>query len=418
MDTKPIPAFYCCYLLRSTILHSSLYVGSTPNPVRRLAQHNGRNKGGAVRTSSEKLRPWEMTCIVSGFPSHIAALQFEWAWQNTHTTRHIPAAERITEVRRRNKRGRPARPRVTLTDKLANLHLLLRVDSFKRWPLELTFFCEDVYRVWRTWNERVHSRIRDGVKVVLDFDDAANRNGGETRIVDKQDAEEKEPRGIERIEVGYKGLKRRLQKSRDLLQDTTYLTCAVCRQRLKRRETSLLATCTSDTCNAVSHLTCLSQHFLDDPATSSPDNEEEAVLPTEGPCPDCSQSTRWIDVVKELTLRVRSEKEVEKLLATPRKRGGRRKRTEDSVANEDEVNVPPLSALEQEEEQEQPKEDDGWRYIDEDYSNDDEEDDRGSVTSAGSESSSLRDFEEPRANIWPRKDDGKKRLEVVIEDSE
>lgn len=74
---KPIPALYVVYVLRSTVRHASLYIGSTPNPPRRLKQHNGEAKGGAARTSRDKLRPWEMVAVVSGFPSSVAALKFE-----------------------------------------------------------------------------------------------------------------------------------------------------------------------------------------------------------------------------------------------------------------------------------------------------------------------------------------------------
>lgn len=90
MDSRPIPAFYCCYLLRSTVRPTSMYIGSTPDPRRRLGQHNGTSKGGAHRTSRSHLRPWEMACIVHGFPSSIAALQFEFAFQcSAITTRQL-----------------------------------------------------------------------------------------------------------------------------------------------------------------------------------------------------------------------------------------------------------------------------------------------------------------------------------------
>ncbi len=54
------------------------YVGVSPDPIRRLRQHNGEIKGGAKYTTS-KGPGWEHICLISGFQDKIQAMQFEWA---------------------------------------------------------------------------------------------------------------------------------------------------------------------------------------------------------------------------------------------------------------------------------------------------------------------------------------------------
>ncbi len=88
-------------------------------------------------------------------------------------------------------------------------------------------------------------------------------------------------------------------------------SCSVCNKNLEH-EAGIYAICPSLGCEAVAHLTCLSKHFLN--------NEPDVILPVSGTCPRCKTELRWVDVAKELSLRMRGQKEVEKLLRAKRAR--------------------------------------------------------------------------------------------------
>lgn len=81
------PAIQCCHTL--TPFLCSTYIGSTPNPLRRIrytisnsinltpltlpthSQHNGEIAQGASKTKHK--RPWVMQMIVHGFPSRLVS---------------------------------------------------------------------------------------------------------------------------------------------------------------------------------------------------------------------------------------------------------------------------------------------------------------------------------------------------------
>ncbi|AYV76304.1 MAG: GIY-YIG nuclease [Terrestrivirus sp.] len=81
---------YYCYILRSVnpLYPNNTYVGMTVNPTRRLRQHNGELVGGAKATKTRQ--PYEMYCIISGFPTLHDALSYEWHIKHPSGKKKVP----------------------------------------------------------------------------------------------------------------------------------------------------------------------------------------------------------------------------------------------------------------------------------------------------------------------------------------
>lgn len=90
MPSMNFPDGPLVYVIRS--IHEDkndlTYVGFTVNMDRRIRQHNREIKGGAWKTL--KWYPWKIVLVVYGFESHVSALQFEWAVQNSWKSRFLP----------------------------------------------------------------------------------------------------------------------------------------------------------------------------------------------------------------------------------------------------------------------------------------------------------------------------------------
>ncbi|KAI1135572.1 structure-specific endonuclease subunit SLX1 [Hypoxylon sp. FL0543] len=303
--SKPIPPLYTVYILRSTVRRASLYIGSTPNPPRRLKQHNGEAKGGAARTSRNTLRPWEMVGLVSGFPGMVAALKFEWALSNPHRSLHIPSSARITTSAGTKRNSRPKR---SLPSILSNLHLLLQVPSFSRWPLNVHFFAPEVYEAWNKWCATADEPLRATIGIFTDFgpsrsSSTAGRSNGN---------EPEQPWGIHALPLDYAPMKDYVTKTKSIYDFEREGNCVVCGEHLEPGE-GLYATCSNAGCEGTGHVSCWSKHLLGNEAA-------EDIIPISGHCPECKGTVVWGDLMREMSLRVRGARELDKLLRKPRKR--------------------------------------------------------------------------------------------------
>lgn len=190
---------------------------------------------------------------------------------------------------------------MSLTDKLANLHILLRARSFQRWPLRVKFFAPDMFKAWQkvagTFLEPLRHDLRVEVEQPSVHVEGTSDLGGSD---ERQNAPSNT--GINALDVTYQPLKAVLEKSISAVSSNNH-ACAVCRQSIESSQQMALV-CPKDNCAAVSHLSCLSGHFL-----GKPTEQDQPILPTTGSCPSCMTQLSWLDLVSDLSLRIRGEKE-------------------------------------------------------------------------------------------------------------
>lgn len=230
-----------------------------------------------------------------------------------------------------------------MIDKLSNLHLLLRAPYFSKWPLELRFFSQSVHKSWTAYSERIDDQIRPDIPIILDLAQSAE---SEDEISSAQKPSKKRKidligkGGVEGIDPTYAKFQAVLHKLQHRIDDKSgSLMCEICETPLQI-DKDLFNICLDRDCSCMTHVSCLSSRFLQ----SMPPG---TIVPKEGSCPSCSTKLQWADLMRLLSLRLRSEKEVKKLLKK-RNRGAAAVAAElleedDSAEEEDE---PPESGVE------------------------------------------------------------------------
>ncbi|KAI9346953.1 hypothetical protein BDR26DRAFT_855416 [Obelidium mucronatum] len=246
--------FYACYLLQCQQPGKSTkcYVGSTPDPIRRIRQHNGEIQGGAKKTVSG--RPWNMVVIVHGFPNKIAALQFEWAWQKPHQSRHFRTANPSAYSKSRKDQEIHVKLQV-----LADMVLL---DNWARWPLRIHITSEyihDYFSGLPGMADLIGDNMTYGPLLSLPF-----RSGLEDEVVLK-----------------FQGVM------------TGRTSCCLCKKNVDQTKPLSFIICpATSTCRMVAHLPCLAQEMME------PDlHLQFQILPKMGSCPMCFESLSWGDLI-------------------------------------------------------------------------------------------------------------------------
>ncbi|XP_064218688.1 structure-specific endonuclease subunit SLX1 isoform X1 [Aotus nancymaae] len=213
-------------------------------------------RGGAQR-DTPVLLPREMVLVVHGFPSAVAALRFEWAWQHPHASR------RLAHV------GPRLRGETAFTFHLRVLAHMLRAPPWARLPLTLRWLRPDL---------RQDLCLPPPPHVPLAFGPPPPQAPTLRRRAGPFDDAKPEPD-----------------------QGDAGACCVLCARTIQDEQGPLC--CPHPGCLLRAHMICLAEEFLQE--------EPGQLLPLEGQCPSCEKSLLWGDLI--CLCQMNTEKEVEDL---------------------------------------------------------------------------------------------------------
>ncbi|KAL0956180.1 hypothetical protein HGRIS_002340 [Hohenbuehelia grisea] len=275
LENHAFPAFYACYLLQSvqTPRSTATYIGSTPNPPRRIRQHNGEITAGARKTKHK--RPWVMQMIVHGFPSKLAALQFEWAWQHPYVARHL-----------RNESGKAVFSKSSknryLKGNIQVVRTMIASHPYNTWPLHVKLFTTQAVKFWE---DASHPTIPlPGFTLSTELEGVDGKSGhagsGRQGPIEVTDGH---------LTTAY------LAKNSALLASGSTVSCSVCHEPLHDYASNPLATtlCPHMDCTSTAHMVCLSRSFA-----AAQQNSSSSLTPRGGSCTECRSYILWGDIVR------------------------------------------------------------------------------------------------------------------------
>ena len=206
---KSSKLFYACYLLLSVASQASniVYIGSTPDPIRRLrflhdyydclvsltllptdsimakSQVERRKRSRSVPGKWLSLYmdsqvDWPPSRYLPTYFSlatshHLSCiLQFEWAWQNPHKSRHFKSTGDNGEVGFQGKQKERYLPY-----KLVALAEMFHLEHYKRWPLHLHFTSNVVYQKFKVLKDLpLHVRVTTGPLCTIPYEELSTNN--------------------------------------------------------------------------------------------------------------------------------------------------------------------------------------------------------------------------------------------------